>query len=172
MRPAAPHADATLRQLGALARRVRGLHAGTLDVACGDLVSAGWLGYASAAQRAANHAGCMARARGAMLDEIRAIAGQSLRRSELHVVSGDDALAVAARRGADDAPFERRPAYVRRIAALPSRVAALPSRMRAVVTALLAGERVPDIAARLCCTENAVYVSRHSAIKALSTPAH
>lgn len=70
----------------------------------GDLVSAGWLAYVTS--DATLHAGCLARARGAMLDEVRRWYGApwdhrtGARLPGWQLVQGDAALAAADERAA------------------------------------------------------------------------
>jgi len=69
--PADPHAPRTLAQLTAMSRVLAATVRGAMGLTADDLLSCGWLGYVSAADRGLGHAGCMARARGAMLDAMR-----------------------------------------------------------------------------------------------------
>lgn len=168
-RTAHAHDPATLLQLRHLAAVVR-QSAGSLWLDVGDLVSAGWLGYRAAAARGVNHRGSMLRARGAMLDEIRVIAGHRLRGDDLMILSGDAVMHVAMQCAAEPAPFVSRLSAEERQRAARA-IDALPSRRRDVVLRLMRGDDVPTIARSLRCTTNAVHVARTCAIQALARSA-
>ena len=68
---ASPHAPETITQLAAMSRALASVVRGAMGLTADDLLSCGWLGYVSAAERGIGHPGCMARARGAMLDAMR-----------------------------------------------------------------------------------------------------
>lgn len=76
-----PHAASTLAQLQATSRALASRVRGAMGLEAGDLLSAGWLGYVSAAAQGKQHAGCLARARGAMLDTMRGWDGAMVHRA-------------------------------------------------------------------------------------------
>lgn len=145
-----------------MARAVASTVRERLGQSADDLLADGWLGYADAAARGLGHAGCMARARGAMLDGVRAWGGLPRDHGDgcpTVVLCGVSTVLA-------DAPAPRRrtrlPKAVRRaLAQLPVR------QRRALQLWTMQGAGHPEIAATLACAEGTSARLRHEALQSL-----
>jgi DNA-binding CsgD family transcriptional regulator len=163
-----PHDPDVLRKLADMSRALASHGREVMGLTAGDLWAEGWLGYHDAATRGLNHAGCMVRARGAMLDVMRTWDGSVWDREQkcrsVSLVSPNMREFVAS------TPTHRTRARLsRQVRQSLDRL--LPREKYVLRLLVLRGWPPELVAERLQCSTNAVWMLRHRALHRLRVAA-